>query len=134
MTDVLTASQRRYCMSRIRGSNTKPEITLRKALWSYGLRYRVKNRLPGHPDIVFHGRKTAIFVDGCFWHMCPKHFSMPANKKDFWKKKLERNTVRDRETTLVLRKQGWKVLRFWEHEVEDHLESCVGKVRTTLLS
>lgn len=128
MADVLTPAQRRYCMSRIRGRNTKPEIALRKALWYYGLRFRVKSRLPGRPDIVFSSQKTVIFIDGCFWHMCPRHFSMPEKNRHFWKAKLIRNVARDREVGLALKKLGWKVIRFWEHDVADHLDRCAARV------
>ena len=128
MADVLTPAVRRYCMSRIRGSSTKPEIALRKALWCYGLRYRVKSRLPGCPDIVFSRQKTVVFIDGCFWHMCPIHFSMPEKNRNFWKAKLRRNVARDREVGLALEKLGWKVARFWEHDVADDLDRCAARV------
>jgi DNA mismatch endonuclease, patch repair protein len=121
-------------MSRIRGKNTKPEIILRKALCCCGLRYRVKNKLPGRPDIILPGRKTVVFVDGCFWHMCPRHFSMPENNRDFWKAKLKRNVARDREVNLALKKLGWKVVRFWEHDIADHLDRCVARMRKALRS
>lgn len=132
MSDVLTAAQRRYCMSRIRGKDTKPETVLRSTLWRHGLRYRVKNKLPGRPDIVFSGRNTVVFIDGCFWHMCPQHFSMPEKNRVFWKKKLRRNVARDREVSASLKKLGWKVIRIWEHEIVDHLERCVVRVRKAL--
>ncbi len=119
-------------MSRIRGKNTKPEIVLRKALWCNGVRYRVKNALPGRPDIIFPKQRTAVFVDGCFWHMCPKHFSMPRANKIFWKKKLEGNVTRDREVNTALKKVGWKVIRFWEHDVEMDVERCVARVQQVL--
>lgn len=134
MADVLMPAQRRYCMSRIRGKNTKPEITLRKALWGQGLRYRVNNRLPGRPDIVLSDCKTVIFVDGCFWHMCPNHFSLPKNNRRFWKAKLKGNVVRDREVNLALTNLGWKVIRVWEHDIADHLDRCIARVRKVLRS
>lgn len=119
-------------MSRISGKNTGPEVSLRKALWSYGLRYRLKNRLPGRPDIVFPARMTVVFVDGCFWHMCPRHFSMPRRNKRFWKEKLRKNVARDRNVSVALRKLGWKVIRLWEHEIESDLDRCAALVRKAL--
>lgn len=132
MVDVLTPAQRRYCMSRIRAKDTKPETKLRKALWCDALRYRVKNKLPGRPDIVFSRCKTVVFVDGCFWHMCPKHFSMPKKNRAFWKAKLKANADRDREIGKQLRKQGWRVMRFWEHEVVRNLDDCLTRIRSAV--
>jgi|SRR5882672_1049521 len=134
MTDVLTTAQRRYCMSRIRGKNTTPEIALRKALWRLGLRYRVKSALPGRPDLVFSNYRAVIFIDGCFWHMCPKHFSMPANNNSFWRSKLKRNVARDREVDVALKEAGWNVIRFWEHDVANQLSRCVTRVKKVLVS
>lgn len=125
MIDILNPSQRSYCMSRIRGKNTKPEVLLRKALWETGLRYRLKNKLPGRPDIVFPGRRLAIFVDGCFWHVCPEHCQMPATNRAFWEKKLSKNMARDKEVNRLLEQEDWRVLRFWEHEVKNDLHGCV---------
>lgn len=117
MSDVLTPAQRSYCMSRIRGVDTQPEVRLRKALWRLGLRYRLRNRLPGKPDLVFRSLNTVVFVDGCFWHSCPKHSVMPKTNQDFWQAKLRGNVERDRRVSRQLRSLGWHVIRVWEHEV-----------------
>ena len=85
MADVLTKKQRSRCMSAIRGRDTKPEILLRKALWYKGYRYRLKNRLPGKPDIAFPTERLAVFVDGCFWHGCPEHYKKPSTHAAFWR-------------------------------------------------
>lgn len=127
-TDVLTPEQRSYCMSRIQGKDTKPEIALRKALWNIGLRYRIHYRLPGRPDIVFPRFKLVVFVDGCFWHGCPVHAVKPMANAVFWRKKLEGNRVRDKVITARLKKEGWVVLRYWEHEVEDRLDGVVKRI------
>jgi DNA mismatch endonuclease (patch repair protein) len=126
----MTPNQRKRCMSRIKGKNTKPEMMLRKALWAAGLRYRLKNSLPGNPDIVFPGKKIAIFVDGCFWHRCPKHFQLPKNNAQFWMDKIARNVERDRQADRNLQAEGWQVLRIWEHDVHDSLEACVAQIKT----
>lgn len=120
MGDVLTKEQRSYNMSRIRGSNTAPEVALRRALRDLGLRgYRIKSPLPGKPDIVFLKSKIAVFVDGCFWHKCPKCFRAPETRKDFWKTKIETNVERDKNINGLLYSMGWKVLRLWEHEIKE---------------
>jgi DNA mismatch endonuclease (patch repair protein) len=109
-------------MAKIRGRDTSPETMLRKALWHNGLRFRVNFRvLKTRPDIVFTARKLAVFVDGCFWHGCPQHYVMPRTRTAFWSDKLKTNTTRDREQTINLTENGWRVLRFWEHEVETDL-------------
>ena len=95
MADVLTKEQRRRNMAAIHGKNTKPEILVRKFLFSRGFRYRLNHpRLPGHPDIVLRKYRTVIFVNGCFWHghdNC-RYFRLPKTNIDFWQKKIERNT------------------------------------------
>ncbi|MFH1799976.1 MAG: very short patch repair endonuclease [Candidatus Omnitrophota bacterium] len=128
MVDVLTKKQRSFCMSRIRAKNTRPEIILRKALGCSGIRgYRLHYQLTGKPDIVFPSRKVVIFVDGCFWHKCPKCFKPSKTRKSFWIKKLASNVVRDRVVNHELKKRGWIVLRFWEHDLKK-MASVTGKI------
>lgn len=123
--DVLTKSQRSFCMSQIKGKDTKPEITLRKSLWNLGYRYRVRNKLPGKPDIIFPGLRAVIFVDGCFWHKCPEHYQPPITRADFWDKKITGNVERDKKNNSLLKAEGWLVLRVWEHEVKQNLNDCL---------
>jgi DNA mismatch endonuclease (patch repair protein) len=133
MADVLTKSQRSYNMSRIRAVNTKPEMLLRKLLSAGGHRgYRIHYRLPGKPDIVFVRKKIAIFVDGCFWHRCPKCFVKPGTRKKFWIKKISTNVKRDKEITTKLKKGGWVVIRLWEHEVRKSPEKCLRIIEKNL--
>ncbi len=132
MSDVHTPEQRSYNMSRIRGGGTKPEILLRKALWAAGLRYRIKNKLPGKPDIAFPSVKVAIFVDGCFWHGCPEHMTWPKNNAEFWKEKIEGNMVRDREVKVDLSEIGWSTLRFWEHEINTDIDGVVYRIQSNI--
>ena len=131
-TDVMTREQRSHCMSRIRGKDTVPEMTLRRALWARGLRYRLHYRITGRPDIVFPGRKTAIFIDGCFWHGCPAHRTYPKNNADFWRTKIENNVARDADVTKILETEGWTVLRFWEHQIKLELSSIVDRILLVL--
>lgn len=120
-------------MSRIRGRHTTPERILRSALWADGLRYRLHVRTPvGRPDIVFPRQRLAVFVDGCFWHGCPTHYVRPRTREEFWSAKLRANVGRDRQQTAALEADGWRVLRFWEHEVADDVDALVERVRVAL--
>lgn len=133
MSDVMTAEQRSKLMSRIRGKNTSPELKLRSAAWAMGLRYRLHRRIgSSRPDLVFMRARLAIFVDGCFWHRCPLHGVMPKGHHSFWKKKLERNVLRDVEATKNLVANGWAVLRLWEHEIEASPTDCARRIAAML--
>lgn len=100
--------------------DTRPELALRRELHKRGLRYRVQLRVPANRrrtiDIAFTRARLAVFVDGCFWHGCPKHGMSPATNSDWWTWKLARNKARDEDTTRLLTNEGWSVLRFWEHD------------------
>ncbi|WP_280723294.1 very short patch repair endonuclease [Kitasatospora sp. MAA4] len=102
-----------------KGRDTKPELRLRSLLHRAGLRYRVSARpipsLRRTADVVFPKAKVAVFVDGCYWHGCPEHRSVPATNRDFWVEKIKDTKARDAETVRLLENSGWKVLRFWEH-------------------
>lgn len=108
-------------MAAIKGKNTKPEMMVRRFLWSRGFRYRVNNpRLPGHPDIVLRKYRTCIFVNGCFWHGhdgC-KYFSLPKTNTEFWTKKIYRNKERDKQEQKQLAKMGWHCITVWECELK----------------
>lgn len=108
-------------MSRIQGKDTGPELLLRRAVWAAGGRYRSQWRHAsgGRIDIAFPGPRIAIQVDGCFWHGCPQHGIRPKSNKAFWDEKLKRNKDRDAIQTLNLVRDGWLVLRFWEHQIDD---------------
>lgn len=111
-------------MSRVRSRDTKPEMVVRRLLHTMGYRYRLHAKdLPGQPDIVFRGRKKAIFVHGCFWHRHPdpacKLARMPKSRLDFWAPKLEANRARDIANVERLEALGWQVLLVWECELRD---------------
>ncbi|QKK17408.1 very short patch repair endonuclease [Rhizobium indicum] len=120
MVDFLTPSERSKRMSSIRSKDTKPEISLRKAVHQLGLRYRLGGAgLPGKPDLVFSRHKSVVFVHGCFWH---RHLecnvaSNPKSNPDFWNAKFERNVNRDRRVTSELEALGWRVIVVWECQV-----------------
>lgn len=104
-------------MARIRGADTTPERLLARALRRCGLRPRPQHRAEAvRMDLAFPRARLAVFVDGCFWHQCPQHATMPTANRDFWEPKLRRNVERDRENDAALEAMGWTVLRFWEHE------------------
>lgn len=103
-------------MSRMPRRGSGPELLLRRELHRRGLRFRVQAPLPGRPDIALSRARMAIFVDGCFWHLCPSHGTLPKNNADWWRTKLERNVARDREKDLLLSSQGWLPVHVWEHE------------------
>jgi len=112
--------------------DTGPEITLRKALLSDGLKgYRVNwKKVPGRPDICFPRLKLAIFVNGCFWHRCPKcKLPIPKKNKNFWQKKFVRNKERDRLKKKRLERMGWRVLIVWECEIKKELKETVDKIK-----
>ena len=113
-------------MSRIRGSDTSIELAVRRYLFSRGFRYRLNYPLPGKPDIVFPGKKTAVFVNGCFWHMHGCRLSaVPKTRRDFWETKLRRNVIRDSNIRENLKALGWKVITIWECELEKDLDSAL---------
>ena len=115
-------------MARVRSKDTRPELVLRRALWRSGFRYRLHAKLPGSPDIVFGGARVAVFVDGCFWHKCPHHYTAPARNADFWHEKVEKNVARDRAADRRLCAAGWLVLRIWEHEIFSEIEAAIERV------
>lgn len=128
-------------MARQRRRNTAPELAMRRELHRLGLRYRVDVRpeaaLPRTADIVFRRARVAVFVDGCFWHGCTTHGTIPAANREWWAAKLARNVARDRDTDVRLRGMGWTVIRCWEHAdmagAAAHVESVVRrKLRTNV--
>jgi DNA mismatch endonuclease, patch repair protein len=113
-----------------RRTDTKPELALRRALHARGLRYRKDYRLDlegarVRPDIAFTARRVAVFVDGCFWHVCPEHGTKPASNTWYWGPKLTRNVERDRTADAALLAAGWQVVRVWEHEPLDAAVAAV---------
>lgn len=150
MSDVFDAAKRSEVMSRIRGrGNRTTELKLAAAfrrLGVVGWRRHVllkphlaeeqqpgkrRQRLSVRPDFIFRREKVAVFVDGCFWHGCPKHSTKPATNTDFWTKKLTGNTQRDQRADRALLAAGWTVLRVWEHELAD-TQTVVERVKTCL--
>ena len=120
MADTLTPEQRSRCLSAVKGKDTKPEMIVRKYLFSKGLRYRLHVRsLPGNPDIVLPKYKTVVFINGCFWHGhegC-KYYRLPKSNVEFWESKITNNKNRDVLNEIKLKELGWRVIRIWECEI-----------------
>jgi DNA mismatch endonuclease, patch repair protein len=136
MADVHTIQQRSFNMSRIRSSNTKPELLVRHFLFAQGYRYRINvKNLPGKPDIVLPKHRTIIFVHGCFWHghaNC-KYFKIPQTRTEWWTNKINTNKANDAKAIKALKKDGWKVMVVWEcglkaAKVEKTLTSLLKKI------
>ena len=120
-------------MSSIRGKNTKPEIAIRKLLWSKGIRYRIHNRsIFGTPDIAIKKNKLAIFVDGCFWHGCRKCYREPKTNVEYWRNKILNNKKRRKNVKSALKSEGWNILEFWEHEIKSNPEKISTKIFLSL--
>lgn len=119
MVDVFSTAKRSRVMSRIRSHGNKDtELALAKLFRANRITgWRRQHCVFGKPDFVFPKLRLAVFVDGCFWHGCPHHASMPNNNAAFWRKKLMANKARDRLVTRTLRERGWHVMRIWEHEL-----------------
>jgi DNA mismatch endonuclease (patch repair protein) len=119
MPDVFSPSKRSAVMSRIRSQgNRDTELVLIRFFRAHGITgWRRRQKLFGKPDFVFRSARLAVFVDGCFWHGCPKHCRRPTGNRAFWGAKLDRNQARDRLVNRTLRRDGWQVLRIWEHEL-----------------
>jgi DNA mismatch endonuclease, patch repair protein len=118
-----------------KGKDTGPEMALRKALRDHGLGgYRLHwHNAPGRPDICYPGRALAIFVNGCFWHRCPRcNLDLPRTHPEFWSSKFSRNVERDSRKVIELQEVGWKVLVVWECEISEDVEAVVEKIRKVL--
>ena len=130
----MTPAQRHRCMSHIRSKDTKPELKVRQWLWHHGYRYRLNVKsVPGSPDIVMRPYRTAIFVNGCFWHghyveLSPAQYQSPAinspcckipkSNREFWVNKIRRNQQRDQRNYQILRDNGWQVIVIWECQLK----------------
>lgn len=134
MTDVFTPEKRSAVMRRIKGRDTAPELAVRRILRSAGVGYRLGGcGLPGRPDVVMKGRRTVIFVHGCFWHGhdCPRGSRQPKANADYWIAKINRNRARDVAVQTALTSDGWRVLTIWECSMKapDFAEDLIRVVR-----
>ncbi len=133
MTDSISSKHRSWNMSQIKGSNTKPEIAVRSYLHRNGLRFRIHDKkLPGKPDIALKKYRTAVFIDGCFWHRhkgC-KYSYTPKSRVKFWRTKFENNIKRDKIVNAHYTNSNWNHIRLWECEISDKkLEDLISIIR-----
>ena len=139
MTDVFSPEKRSAVMRRVKGRDTSPEIAVRKILRAAGIGYRLGGRgLPGKPDIVMQGRRTVVFVHGCFWHGhdCTRGSRKPKANADYWTAKLARNVARDRDVVAKLTNDGWRVITVWECDLKapDAATKLVAEVQAATVS
>lgn len=116
MTDVFSKDVRSRIMAKIKGKNTTPELLMKPLMKVLGFTHQPKGVI-GKPDFASKKLKVAIFIDGCFWHGCPKHYKTPKSNKEYWVEKITSNKNRDRKNQRALSKNGWKVIRIWEHAI-----------------
>lgn len=117
--DNLSRKKRSYIMSQIRGKWTKQERLFHNYLKGMKIRHKMHPNIAGNPDIILKDKKVAIFLDGCFWHGCPKCYKKPTSNVAYWKRKIITNRRNARRANHFLRKSGWKILRIWEHEIQE---------------
>lgn len=128
--DILNRSE---IMKRVGQKDTAPEFALRRALHAHGLRYRTNYRVEGiRIDVAFTRARVAVFVDGCFWHGCPKHGTIPKSNQAYWKPKLAQNKKRDQAQTAKLVAADWQVIRIWEHECRPVSEDVIDRIMRKL--
>ncbi|MCG2700233.1 very short patch repair endonuclease [Candidatus Parcubacteria bacterium] len=130
MTDIVSKKKRSEIMSKVRSKDSEIEVDFRKAIWKAGFRYRKNPKgYFGKPDLVLKKYKTVIFIDSCFWHGCKKHCRIPLTRKEYWIPKIDGNKKRDKEVNRHYKKNGWKIIRVWEH----NLKKSFGKTFLTII-
>lgn len=136
MADIWTKKKRSEVMSLIRGRGNKETENALLALFRQNKVVGWRRHLPllGKPDFAFPKHKVAVFVDGCFWHGCPKCYTRPKTNRKFWDKKREDNMARDKRVTRQLRHKGWKVIRIWQHSLKKSPSACLNRIRRALES
>ena len=129
LLDNISKEKRSKIMSCIRCKNTKPEITIRKMIWSKGFRYRIHDKtIFGTPDISNKSRGIVIFVDGCFWHGCPICYKEPKTNTVFWRNKIQRNREMRDKVKKILKRDGWKIIEIWEHQINKNPHMIANKI------
>ncbi|MBP3039564.1 very short patch repair endonuclease [Bacillaceae bacterium Marseille-Q3522] len=133
--DRLTKVQRSHNMKSIKSKGTKLEEKVNKALWIKGIRFRKNNqKLFGKPDISIQKYKIVIFIDSCFWHGCELHSTIPVTNRGFWVKKINRNKERDIEVTDYYLRNGWNILRIWEHDLKADFSKTIDIIENFILN
>jgi DNA mismatch endonuclease (patch repair protein) len=134
MVDIFSRRKRSEVMSKVRSRGNKAtELALIKLFLQVSITgWRRHQKVFGKPDFAFRRERLAVFVDGCFWHGCPRHCKIPAGNRAFWTKKLSANRERDRRVNRELRRLGWRVIRIWEHDLGRHADKCIRKIQSAL--
>lgn len=127
MADWLPKETRSKIMSTIHSKNTKPEIAFKKAIRGLGFVYQPK--IKGSPDFINRKKRIAIFVHGCFWHKCPRHYKEPKSKRKYWLPKIEKNIQRDRANKELLKRKGYSVIEIWEHQIKNNITKITKKIQ-----
>lgn len=123
--DVFTKEKRSEIMSKVRSEWTSCEVKLHNELKGMKIKHKMHPNIPGKPDILISKNNTLVFVDGCFWHGCSKHCRMPATNKRYWAIKIKKNIKRDKKNRAALRKEGYKVVRLWEHDLKSDVSNTI---------
>lgn len=126
--DRLSKEQRSKIMSRIRSKWTGQEKKIHNYLKARKIRHKTHPNITGKPDLVLTDCKTAVFLHGCFWHKCPKHYKAPTSNIGYWLPKIERTVKRDKTNLNLLKNEGWRVVRIWEHEIQNNFEKSLEKI------
>ncbi len=127
MADIFTPEKRSWIMSRIRGTNTKIDLKMKKLLEENKIKFEMYPKMFGNPDFVLKNKQIIIFCDGDFWHGYKYNEKKKLSKK-YWRNKIETNMKRDKRITRKLRRDGWSVLRFWEHDIEKRTDVCINRI------
>ncbi|WP_428325400.1 very short patch repair endonuclease [Nitrosopumilus sp.] len=127
MTDIFSKEKRSWVMSRIRSKNTSIDLKMKDMLSAINCNFTMYPKMHGNPDFVLDEKKIAIFCDGDFWHGY-RYFEKKKPAKAYWKNKIETNMKRDKKISRELRKEGWSVLRFWEHDLNKRNQVCINKI------
>lgn len=128
MSDNLTKEQRKECMSKIKSKWTQQEKKTHNYLKGHKIKHKMHPDIQGKPDILLTETKTVIFLHGCFWHKCPKCYVEPKTQKEYWIPKIEKNVKRDKKNSRLLQEQGFRVYKFWEHEVKKNFNKVLQKL------
>ena len=126
--DIMSPEERSKRMSLIRSKWTNPEKKVHNYLKGMRIRHQMHPKMSGNPDVLLKDKRVVIFIHGCFWHKCPSCYRAPASRRAYWKNKVEKNAKRDRKHTMILRKEGWKTVRVWEHELQNDMSDVARKI------
>ncbi len=125
--DILTKKERSKRMSLIRSKWTKQEKKVHNMLKGRKIKHKMHPKIPGNPDLLINSKK-AVFLHGCFWHKCPKHYKKPSSNKAYWMNKVEQNAKRDSKNKRILRSIGYNVASLWEHDINSNIHSCLKRL------